>query len=203
MRYVIRAVLKTDSRELPKLMTDWSSCVRHAYSLFREGKSFRRVQFAARERYPMLNGAHILTAAKHAHRQHKRTIDQEPIVFGGKALYVRFCAGEISLQEWQTIRDGVIYIRGSKDKPGNTVLNVARGEAGWQLQAVIGNTGFANEDTRTFPLSLPDKYTVTLENLLASQASYGVRVRRQGVGRYLVTLDANPDQTRDFTVKNF
>jgi hypothetical protein len=73
------------------------------------------------------------------------------------------------------------------------VLSVLGDEAGWQLRAIIGNTGFVNKDTGSFPLFVPDKFVVTLQNLLASQAAYNVRVRRQAGGRYHVTPVANPD----------
>jgi len=166
---IIHVELHSASRELVHLLADWSSCVRFAYALFREGKSFRSIQFAAKEKYVTLNHRYILPAVKDAHRKHKRTEDQVPIIFGGKELYAKFCAGEISVKEWRFIRDGMMFVRADLTK--------------------TGNSGFLDKDIRTFPLSVPVSLATRLTGLLTSGAPYNVRIHRKEINKYKGTVD--------------
>ncbi len=186
---IIHVELHSASRELVHLLADWSSCVRFAYALFREGKSFRSIQFAAKEKYVTLNHRYILPAVKDAHRKHKRTEDQVPIIFGGKELYAKFCAGEISVKEWRFIRDGMMFVRADLTKTGNPGLLVRNTEGGFHLEVFIGNSGFLDKDIRTFPLSVPVSLATRLTGLLTSGAPYNVRIHRKEINKYKGTVD--------------
>lgn len=192
-KVIIYVELHSASRELVQLLADWSSCVRFAYALFREGKSFRSIQFAAKAKYVTLNRRYILPALKDAHRKHKRTENQVPIIFGGKELYAKFCAGKISVKEWRFIRDGMMFVRADLTKTGNPGLLVKNTEAGFHLEVFIGNSGFPNRDIRTFPLSVLNSVATRLRGLLASGAAYNVRIHRKEISKYKVTVDCETD----------
>jgi len=193
-RVIIHVELRSGSRELVQLLADWSSCVRFAYALFREGKGFRSIQFAVKEKYVTLNRHYIRPAVRDAHRKHKRTEDQVPIIFGGKELYAKFCAGEISVKEWRFILDGMMFVRADLSKMGNPALLIKNTEAGFHLEVFIGNSGFLNRDIRTFLLSVPNSAAARLSGLLASGAPYNVRIHRKAINRYKVTVDC---ETKD------
>jgi hypothetical protein len=193
VRNVIHAELDSNSRELVRLLAEWSSCVRFAYSLFREGRNFRGIQFAAKEKYLSLNSRYIFAAVKDAHRKHKRTEDQPPIIFGGRATYERFTTGEISVAEWRFATDGKMYVRTELTKAETPCLSVKRAEDGFYLEVLIGNSGFVDRDIQTYPLSVPDKVAARLDCLLASGGAYKVRMRRKEITKYRVTLDFRVD----------
>ncbi len=190
---MIHAELDSDSRELVRLLAEWSSCVRFAYSLFREGRNFRGIQFAAKERYLSLNSRYIFAAVKDAHRKHKRTEDQPSIIFGGRALYERFTTGKISLAEWRFARDGKMYVRTELTKSDNSCLSVKRAEGGFYLELLIGDSGFVDRDIQTYPLSVSDEVAAHLSGLLASRGACKVRIRRKEITKYTVTLDFRVD----------
>lgn len=184
MRKVIHAELFAEGAELPKLMADWSSCVRFAYSRFREGLDFDAVRVVAKGKYLALNTRQVSDAVREAQGKHERTKDQEPIVFGGKKLFAKVCAKQVSAEQWRFVRDGMMYTRGDKSKDGNPILRIVPDGVGCLLRVVVGDRDF-----RTYRLSVPEKFKAQVDSLLKSGIAYNVRLRRKSENTYRVTID--------------
>ena len=184
VRKVIHAELFAESAELPKLMADWSSCVRFAYSRFRESLDFDAVRVVAKGKYPTLNTRQVSDACREAYGKHERTKKQEPIVFGGKRLFAKVCAKQVSAEQWRFVRDGMMYARGDKTHTGNPNLRIVVDNSGYSLRAVVGDRDF-----RTYRLSVPAKFKEQIKSLLESDIAYNVRLRRKDENTYRVTVD--------------
>ncbi|MGQ9631847.1 MAG: IS200/IS605 family accessory protein TnpB-related protein [bacterium] len=184
MRKVIHAELFVNSDELPRLMADWSSCVRFAYRRFREGLTFNEVRITAKAKYLILSTRQVSDAVTEAKGKYECTKDSNPIVFGGKKLFAKVCAGKVSAEQWRFVRDGMMYARGDRTKNGNPTLRVIRNTDGYYLRVVVGNRDF-----RFYSLFVPHKFTETLDALLASGIAYNIRIRRKDGRRCDVTID--------------
>jgi hypothetical protein len=191
MKFVIRADLRTESEELEKLFAEWSSCVRYAYSLLRKGEECRSIQYAAKVRYPSLNGSYIYAATRYALQKHRLTLHKDPIVFGGKDLFEKFCSGKISRAYWQFVRDRKLYIKGAGGKPGNSTLSVEHADNRFQLRAIVKRTGITLRDVQRFPLSVEDTFVEPLSRLLSIEVPYNVCILRVTPANYKVRIDAD------------
>jgi hypothetical protein len=180
----VTSVEKTPSTELEKLLADWSSCVRFAYNRFREGLDFNAVRRVAKEKYPSLNTRQISDAVTEAKGKHERTKREHPIVFGGKKLFRKVCAGQVPVEQWRFVRDGMVYARGDRTKSGNPNLRVIKTPRGYEMRITVGHREF-----RQFPLFVPEKFRAELDDLLASGTAYNVRLRRKDREKYRVVID--------------
>ena len=188
MRKIVHAELYATCIELPKLMTDWSSCVRFAYNRFRDGLDFNDVRVAAKEKYPSLNTRQVSDAVTEAKGKHERTKDQDLIVFGGKKLFAQVCSGQVSAEQWRFVRDGMIYARGDRTKRGNPNLRIIDTPRGYELRVTVGHRDF-----RRFPLFVPEKLGTEVDDLLASGVAYNVRLRGKDEEKYRVVIDYEVD----------
>jgi hypothetical protein len=184
MRKVLHGELYAEGIELPKLLADWSSCVRFAYNRFREGSGFDAVRVAAKEKYPSLSTRQVSDAVKEAQGKHECTKNQEPIVFGGKRLFAKVCAKQVPAERWRLVRDGMMYARGDKTKSGNPTFRILADKSGYRLRVVVGERAF-----RFYCLSMPAKFQAQLDDLLKSGMAYNVRLRRKSEKVYSVTVD--------------
>ena len=184
MRKVIHAELYAPSTELPKLMADWSSCMRFAYNRFRDGLDFNAVRIAAKEKYPSLNTRQVSDAVTEAKGKHERTKNQDPIVFEGKKLFAQVCAGQVPVEQWRFVRDGMVYARGDRTKSGNPNLRVIKTPCGYELRVTVGHRDF-----RQFSLFVPEKFRAEINDLLASGTAYNVRLRRKDREKYRMVID--------------
>jgi len=187
-RKVVHTELFVEGPEWPKLMADWSSCVRFAYNRFRKGSDFNGVRVAAKTKYPRLSTRQISDAVTEARGRHERTKDSEPMVFGGKKLFAKVCSGEVSAEQWRFVRDGMMYARGDKSKSGNPTLRVIRDDNGYRLRVVVGNRHF-----RFYRLSVPYKFKEAIDQLLPSGMAYNVRWRRKSENTHRVIIDYEVD----------
>ena len=155
------------------------------------------MRIAAKEKYPSLNTRQISDAVTEAKGKHKRTKEQEPIVFGGKKLFAQVCAGQVSAEQWRFVRDGMMYSRGDRTKSGNPILRVVVEGDAYALRVTTGNRQFEK-----YSIFVPAKFRDNLNTLLLSGDAYNVRIRRKDETKYAVTIDYETLDTPTIFTRN-
>jgi len=184
VRKIIHAELYSDSDELPKLMRDWSSCVRFSYCRFLEDLAFNDVRIKAKQKYSTLNVRQVSDSVMEAKANYTRTKNQSPIVFGGKGLFEKVCKKKVSNNEWKFVRDGNMYSRGDAGKLGNPNLRIIEDSGNYFVRVTVGCKQF-----RYYSLFVPKKFREQIDYLLNVNIAYGVRLRRKSESKYKVTID--------------
>ncbi|MHB9144313.1 MAG: IS200/IS605 family accessory protein TnpB-related protein, partial [Symbiobacteriia bacterium] len=68
--------------------------------------------------------------------RHRQAGTHPPVIFGGRKLFYKRCAGKISAAEWKESRSGRLVSRGDKTKGGNLNLRLIPGGPGGALLEV-------------------------------------------------------------------
>jgi IS605 OrfB family transposase len=177
-------IWSNDWTELNTLTQTYSSCVRFAYNRFKKhGMNFNDARNACKTRYKTLNTRQVSDAVLFGQSINTRFKTQK-VIFGGKKAWNDLKNGNITKEQWKTIRDNWIYSRGDKTKSGNPNIRIV----GDNLRITVGNRKWIN-----YKLFVPNKFKKKLGEFLKSGQAYNVRLKQKDAKHYSVTIDFNQE----------
>jgi len=180
IRVIHGEIWSEDFTQLNNLIRDFQSCVRFCYNRFhKEQFKFNDVRKAAKSKYPSLNTRQVSDAVVQGQALKTRHKDNK-IIFGGRKAWEEYKAGNLNKEQWLKQRDKQIYLRGDKTQKGN--LNAR----------LIGDTLRITVGTRqwvSYKLFVPEKFQDDLQELLANEKAYNIRLVRKDNQHFKVIID--------------